>query len=152
MPFENVVISALTALGFELVEFRRGGSKSRPIIAVRIERGDLTPVTVDDCARASRAIEARLDEVAVLGERYELQVSSPGIERVLRTQADWRRFAGYRANVLSPALGGRVEIEIVGLEGDAGSEMLVVRDARGGDRRIPLADVREARLAFYTKR
>lgn len=139
-------------MGYDLVELRRGGSRSRPILDVRIEREDLTPVTVADCARASRAIEALLDEGAVLGERYELQVSSPGIERLLRTPKDWQRFAGYRANVLSPALGGRVEIEIVGLEGEDGSETLVVRDSRGVDRRVALADIREARLAFYTKR
>jgi len=103
---------------------------------------------VDDCARASRAIEARLDADHVVGERYVLEVSSPGVERALRTPADWRRFAGRKANVLSEALGGREEVEIVGIEDDASGATALVRTRKGEDRRIPLAEVKEARLAF----
>jgi ribosome maturation factor RimP len=147
---ERVVIAELDALGYELFELRRGGSRSRPVLDVRIDRRDLRPVTIDDCSRASRAIEAKLDSAAELaGERYVLQVSSPGIERPLRSAADWRRFAGQRASVLSEVLGGREEVEIVGLDGETGAEVVVVRTARGDERRIPLADVREARLAFH---
>ena len=146
---ERVVIAELEALGYELFDLRRGGSRGRPVLDVRIDRRDLQPVTLDDCTRASRAIEARLDSGELIGERYVLQVSSPGIERPLRSAADWRRFAGQRANVLSDALGGREEVEIVAVEGEAGSELVVVRTPRGTEQRIPLADVREARLAFH---
>lgn len=143
-------MAELDALGYELFELRRGGSRSRPVLDVRIDRRDLRPVTIDDCTRASRAIEAKLDSAAELaGERYVLQVSSPGIERPLRSAADWRRFTGQRASVLSEVLGGREEVEIVGLDGETGAEVVVVRTARGDERRIPLADVREARLAFH---
>ena len=58
---EDIVISELDALAFDLVELRRGGTKSRPVFDVRIDRRDGSKVTVDDCAKASRAIEARLD-------------------------------------------------------------------------------------------
>lgn len=133
----------------DLVEVRRGGSRSRPTIDIRIERKNGDAVTVDDCARASRAIEARLDADGRLGERYVLEVSSPGIERPLLKANDWRRFAGRRAKVLSDALGGREEVEIVGVEGDTGSEVVIVRDGRGAVRHVPLAQVREARLAFH---
>lgn len=146
---ERVVIAELEALGYELFDLRRGGSRGRPVLDVRIDRRDLQPVTIDDCTRASRAIEARLDSGELIGERYVLQVSSPGIERPLRSAADWRRFAGQRANVLSDALGGREEVEIVAVEGDTGAELVVVRTPRGTEQRIPLADVREARLAFH---
>jgi hypothetical protein len=53
------------------------------------------------------------------------------------------------AKVLSPRLGGRVEIEIVGIEGEPGAEAAVVRDERGIEHRVPLAEVKEARLAFH---
>jgi ribosome maturation factor RimP len=106
-------------------------------------------VTVDDCAAASRAIEARLDAEGSLGERYVLEVSSPGVERPLRRAADWKRFVGRQASVLSPALHGREEVEILGVEGDAGREVLVLRDGRGAEQRIALADVKDARLAFH---
>ena len=145
---QPLVESELDAIGLDLVEMRRGGSRSRPTLEIRIDRRDGVKVTVDDCAAASRAIEARLDAAPVLGERYVLEVSSPGVERPLKTAADWRRFAGRKANVLSPALGGREEIVIVGIEEEAGAASVVVRTRRGEEKRIPLAEVKEARLAF----
>ncbi|HUO52504.1 MAG TPA: ribosome maturation factor RimP [Gemmatimonadaceae bacterium] len=145
---QTLVESELDALGLDLVEIRRGGSKGRPTLDVRIDRRDGGKVTVDDCATASRALEARLDAEHSLGDRYVLEVSSPGVERPLRKPADWRRFAGRRASVLAEALGGRVEVEIVGVEDDASGAAAVVRTSRGEERRIPLAEVKEARLAF----
>ena len=146
---EGLVRATLDELQLDLVEVRRGGSRARPTIDVRVERRDGEAVTVDDCARASRALEARLDADGSFGERYVLEVSSPGVERPLLKPADWRRFAGRKAKVLSDALGGREEVEIVALEGDSGAEIVVVRDGRGAERRVPLAQVREARLAFH---
>jgi ribosome maturation factor RimP len=146
---ERLVTATLDEMQLDLVEVRRGGSRARPTIDVRVERRDGQPVTVDDCARASRALEARLDTDGSLGERYVLEVSSPGVERPLLKPADWQRFAGRKAKVLSDALGGREEVEIVALEGDSGAEVVVVRDGRGAERRVPLAQVREARLAFH---
>ena len=149
---EDVIGSEVESLGYELVELRRAGSKRTPVLDVRIDRRDGTAVTVEDCSRASRAIEARLDaDPAIAGDRYVLEVSSPGVERPLRNAADWRRFIGKDANVLSDAVGGRANVEIMGVEGEPGSEAVLVRDARGTERRIPLADVREARLVFHWK-
>ena len=149
---EDVIASEVESLGYELVELRRAGSKRTPVLDVRIDRRDGSAVTVEDCSRTSRAIEARLDaDPAIAGDRYVLEVSSPGVERPLRNVADWRRFIGKDASVLSDAVGGRANVEIVGVEGEPGSETVVVRDARGTERRIPLAEVREARLVFHWK-
>lgn len=150
---EDVVRAELERFGYELFELRQGGTKSRPVLDVRIDRQDGEKVTVEDCARASRAIEARLDTMDVVGERYVLEVSSPGVERPLRNAAEWRRYVGRRATVKSEAVaGGRAEVEIVGVEGEVGGEVAVVRDAKGVEQRIPLRDVREARLAFHWQR
>src|SRR5215217_2670868 len=116
---ERVVAKELDEAGYDLVELRQGGTRSRPVLEVRIDRRDGEKVTVDDCARASRALEARLDTGGLVAERYVLQVSSPG-ERPLRTPAEWRRFVGRWANVLAPDFGGRFEGEIVSLDEDAG--------------------------------
>lgn len=146
---EPVVLEAVAALGFELVELRRRGSRSRPVLDVRVERSDGAAVTIDDCARASRAIEARLDADKIVGEHYVLEVSSPGIERPLRGPNDWRRFAGQHALVTAaPLPGGSAEVTLVGLEGEPGAEVAVVRDARGTEHQLPLGDVTQARLAF----
>ena len=145
---EEVVTQELDSLGFELFDLRRAGTRSRPIVEVRIDRRDGGTVTIDDCARASRAIEARVDAGGLLPERYVLQLSSPGLERPLRGPADWRRFVGRWASVNSPALDGRVEMEIAGLEGEDGAEVAVLRDAKGAERRVALDEVTDARLAF----
>jgi len=144
---EHVVTEGLEEVGYDLVELRRGGSKARPVLEVRIDRRDGEKVTVDDCARASRALEARLDAGSLVAERYVLQVSSPG-ERPLRTAAEWRRFVGRWANVLAPEFGGRFEAEIAEVDEESGEAMLSLRREHGEVQRIPLAAVKEARLAF----
>ena len=53
---------------------------------------------------------------------------------------------------MSDAVGGRAEVEIVAVEGASGAEEAVVRLPKGEEKRIPLAGVREARLAFTWKR
>ena len=107
--------------------------------------------------RASRSIERRLDEVGFGDGKYALEVSSPGLERPLRNAADWRRFAGSEAvvtaNVPGDAAGRRTdEIVIVGVEGEAGNEIVIVKNERGDERRFPLAAVEKARLAFHWDR
>jgi len=154
---EDIVIHELAPLGLELFELRTGGSKGRPLLDVRVDRKDGEQVTLDDCARASRAIEARLDSMQYAGTRYVLEVSSPGLERALRNAGDWRRFVGRDAVVThdavagGPAAGSR-EARITGVEGDAGAEVIVLEDGGGNTLRIPLAAVRKARLAFNWNR
>ena len=154
---EDIVISELAPLGLELFELRTGGSKGRPLLDVRVDRMDGEKVTLDDCARASRAIEARLDSMQYAGTRYVLEVSSPGLERALRNAGDWRRFAGRDAVVTHDAISGGLsagsrEGRITGVEGDPGAEVIVLEDGGGNTLRIPLAAVRKARLAFNWNR
>jgi len=144
---EHVVIEGLDEVGYDLVELRKGGSRSRPVLEVRIDRRDGEKVTVDDCARASRALEARLESSALVAERYVLQVSSPG-ERPLRTPDEWRRFVGRWANVLAPEFGGRFDAVIGEVEEVGGEAAVTLRPERGEAKRVPLAAVKEARLAF----
>jgi ribosome maturation factor RimP len=144
---EHVVTQELDAIGFDLVELRRGGTRTRPVLEARIDRRDGERITVDDCARASRALEARLDVGDLVSDRYVLQVSSPG-ERPLRTAAEWRRVVGRWANVLAPDFGGRLEGEILSVdEGEEGTSV-ALRPERGETIRLPLDAVKEARLAF----
>jgi ribosome maturation factor RimP len=147
---EDVVALALDEIGFDLVELRRGGTRNRPLIEARIDRRDGLAVSVDDCAKASRAVEMRLDGSSLVSPQYVLQVSSPG-ERPLRSTADWRRFVGQWASVLSPEYGGRFEAKILAVEGDAGFEVAVLEpsEKKGVERRVPLAAVKDARLAFH---
>ena len=154
---ESLVASETKPLRLELFELKLGGSKGRPVLDVRVEREDGEKVTVDDCAAASRAIETKLDAEDFGGRRYVLEVSSPGIERPLRNAKDWARFVGstvvVTTNVAGDPAGRRTdEVEIAGVEGDAGEEVVSVRNERGDERRFPLAAVEKARLAFHWNR
>lgn len=149
---EVIAADALEPLGFELVEYRRGGTRTRPLLDVRIDRLDGEPVGVDDCARASRAIEARLDGSGLVPERYVLEVSSPGVERALKTPAHWHRFVGRQVRAKGSALDGGGEFTLAAVEGDSGSEEAVLVDGKGVEHRVPLSGISEARLSFHWKR
>ena len=144
---ERVVTKELDEISFDLVELRQGGTRSRPVLEVRIDRRDGQKVTVDDCARASRVIESRLDGGALVSDQYVLQVSSPG-ERPLRTPAEWRRFVGRWASVLAPDAGGRFEGEILAIDEEDGEVTVRLRLERGEEKQMALTAIKEARLAF----
>jgi len=136
----------LDTLGFELVDLRRVGTMQRPILQVRVDRPDSRPgqgVTADDCAGISRSLERFLESRALVGPRYVLEVSSPGLERPLRWPEHWRRFVGRRARVRSPALGGRRIVEIVAVPDD---EHVTLRPEQGGETTLRLDDISEATL------
>jgi ribosome maturation factor RimP len=143
---EAVVIAELVPTEFELVELRKGGTKNRPLVEVRIDRRDGNKVSIDDCAKVSRLLEARLDNSGLVSEQYVLQVSSPG-DRPLRSPAEWRRFVGRWVSVLAPEHGGRFEGKLVEVTDEGGAEVATLH-IDGKERRVPLAGVKEARLAF----
>lgn len=136
----------LELLGFELVDLRRTGTMQRPILQVRVDRPDSRPgqgVTADDCAGISRSLERFLESRALVGPRYVLEVSSPGLERPLRWPQHWRRFVGQRARVRAPALGGRRIVEIVAVPDD---EHVTVRSEQGAETTLRLDEISEATL------
>jgi ribosome maturation factor RimP len=136
----------IAGLGFELVDLRHVGTVERPILQVRVDRPDSRPghgITADDCAGISRSLERFLETSAMVGPRYVLEVSSPGIERPLRWPEHWRRFVGRRARVRSPALGGRREVEIVAVPDN---EHVTVREAGGAEVTVSFGEIRDATL------
>jgi ribosome maturation factor RimP len=150
---ELLISEVLGEQACELVELRRGGSRGRPVLEIRIERVDRSKVTLEDCTRVSRALEARLDALDGMPGQYVLEVSSPGADRPLRTEQEWRRFVGRHATVTCAVLpGGRQEVEILAVEGEGGAAQALVRDAKGAEFRCPLSAVTQARLAFHWKR
>lgn len=144
-------------LGYEFVTLERTGSRSRPIFRLRIDRPGAEPeagVSLDDCARVSRELEAHLDEHPEFGGRYVLEVSSPGVERPLVRPQDFERFRGRRAAVKGYApLAGRtqrLEGELLGLAGGEGRERVRLRldDDDGDVVEIPHDEIAKAHLVF----
>lgn len=86
---QDVVAQAIAPLGFDVFSALQRGTRSRPVLEVRITRKDGVGISAGDCARASRAIEERLDSDKSLGEFYTLEVSSPGIRD--DAEINWKR-------------------------------------------------------------
>jgi len=104
-------------------------------------------VTLDDCAEISRDASAVLDVEDLIQQSYNLEVSTPGLERKLRGQADFERFVGQTAKVkLSrPAADGQKVL--CGVIAEAPRGMIAVTVS--GERvEAPFADVTEAHLVF----
>ena len=91
---------ALAPLGLELVVAQCPMDGGRPVLRLFIDRvaeegGLASSVTLDDCAAASRAMDAVLEgDDREPPEGYVLEVSSPGLDRPLVKPADYPRFAG----------------------------------------------------------
>ncbi len=136
----------IAGLGFELVDLRRAGTLQRPILQVRVDRPDSRPgqgVTADDCAVISRSLERFLETRAMVGPRYVLEVSSPGLERPLRWPEHWRRFVGRHARVRAARLPGRHRVEIVAVPDD---EHVTVRLEDRSEMTLSFDEIREAVL------
>lgn len=56
-------------------------------------------ITIDDCELISRALEVKLDEEDPIAEAYILEVSSPGLDRVLKKDKDFERYLGYSVDL-----------------------------------------------------
>jgi ribosome maturation factor RimP len=97
---QQVLESTATGLGYELVhhELGHGGRLLRVFIdRVAGEEGVRPGVSLADCERVSRQLQRVLEVEGVGYDR--LEVSSPGLDRVLKKAADFRRFAGEKAAI-----------------------------------------------------
>jgi ribosome maturation factor RimP len=146
---EREIESRIDGLGFELVELERVGSKARPILRIRIDRPNSDAgVTLDDCSHVSRELEHYLDENPNLGERYVLEVSSPGVERPLVKPSDYQRFAGKEIAIKTSEaigdLGKRVEGVLRGID----ERGVVELDVKGRTIEIERGNIKKAHLVY----
>jgi ribosome maturation factor RimP len=139
LSLEKVVEPALAGMGYELVDAQ--ASNGGRLLRLFIDKPG--GVTLDDCAAASRHLSRLL---AVEGIDYEtLEVSSPGLDRPLRKQADFARFTGQRAEVRmrTPDASGRRRFAGV-LRGAEGGQVSMEVD--GQTVGLALDDVDKAKL------
>jgi ribosome maturation factor RimP len=147
-----IVEQAVQAAGYDLVdlEFRREAHSwvLRAFIDVPFVDGGGEPggVSHSDCERASRSISATLDVADPIPQAYALEVSSPGLDRPLRRESDYRRFAGRRARIkLHDPVEGRRNF-VCTLRGFADGVIQIEADGR--EYSFPLAAVAKASLEY----
>lgn len=151
----SAIETTVTGLGYELVDVERA---LRGLLRVTIDRlpGRTYPsgpvgegsefVTVDDCEAVTRQLQYALEVDGVAYER--LEVSSPGLDRPLKTEAHFERFAGQQVSLtLKQPFQGRKSYQGLLQRADAGWSL--VFDAGKGEQQVlgfMLDEVREARL------
>lgn len=131
--------------GLELVDVEFGGGGGRQTLRLYIDKPG--GVSLDDCTAVSRSVSAALDVEDPLQGAYDLEVSSPGLDRPLRTPEHFQKFAGEKARLKT--YGPLPECEnrktfvgtLKGFENDA-----VVIDVDGKLFSVPLAQVSKANL------
>lgn len=143
----TLIAPTLAHLRFDLYDLKLAGDRGHRILRVTIDRPE--GVTLDDCERVSHSLSALLDQADLFPDRYELEVSSPGAERPLRTPDEFRRFLGKRAN-LRYRVGDQEQVS----EGRliAVSTDTIELQLRDGKRErlvaVPFRDIVAARLAL----
>lgn len=93
----GLVEPLLANLGYELVDLEMSAGHGSGMLRVFIDSA--AGVGIEDCERASREISALLDVHDPIPGAYRLEVSTPGLDRVLRTCAHFERFLGQRAEI-----------------------------------------------------
>jgi ribosome maturation factor RimP len=119
----EIITPAIEGLGFELVRIRLMGGKTATlqIMADRPEGG----IDVDDCASISTAVSAVMDVEDPIEENYNLEVSSPGIDRPLTRLKDFDAWEGYEAKLETfEQIDGRKRFKGI-LRGTEGDEVLI---------------------------
>ena len=145
MDLQTTIGPLVEGLGLELVEatFRKEGG--RRVLRVVVDRDG--GVDLDTIAETSQKVSRRLDALDFGGDAaYTLEVSSPGVERPLRTAADFAKRVGEKVRVKTfrPIEGGRAHVgEIV-----AADEEAVTVQVDGVDRTLAWSDIASARTIF----
>ena len=143
---EKQIDKIVSSEGLELVhiDYHRQGRGFLLRVDIDKEGG----VNLDDCQNISQQVSAFLDVEDVIPAEYELQVSSPGLDRKFYKQSDYRKFLGrlVRVQTSKPIRGLHV---IVGRLKEFSGDTIVVSDPqvkKDPDYSIPLNVVKETRL------
>lgn len=110
----------IEAMGLELVDVEYISEGGQRYLRLYIDKEG--GVSLDDCEAVSRAVEPKLDAEDPIPERYTFEVSSPGVERPLKRDTDFTRFAGSTVQIrtFAPVEGQRTWIgRLLGLEDGA---------------------------------
>jgi ribosome maturation factor RimP len=132
----------VAGLGYELWELEFAPRAGGGLLRLYIDSTE--GITLDDCERVSRAVSDTLDEADPIAGRYTLEVSSPGLDRVLRTRAHFERYAGeqVRLEMMRP-IDGRKRFS--GRLAEV-SESDITLELEGRTVNLPIDDIHRARL------
>lgn len=137
---ETEIAAALDTAGFELVDIKLASHNGKPLIQVFVDR-EKGGVNLDDCEHLSEKVGACLDMNNFYANGYFLEVSSPGVDRVLKKEKDFKRFAGQQVKVRLKRPVNNARVYYGAIAGFENGQLLLT-----GDLKFSLEDIDEARL------
>ncbi len=139
----EIIEPVVNNMGLEIDNVELAGSGRRTVLRVFIDKDG--GVTIDDCEKVSREIEAQLDVADPIASSYTLEVSSPGLDRPLRKAGDFKKFVGKAARVITqnPIENQTFFIGDIIEAGDNEVILLLPKDKKVV---IPYSDISRARL------
>jgi ribosome maturation factor RimP len=145
---EDLIGPVLERNGVEIVDVTYRFEEGRWVLRVFIDKPG--GVNLQDCAFVSHQIEDLIEVEDIIAQRHFLEVSSPGLDRVLKREADFQRYCGEKAKVRTrEALAGRRNFKgrIVRCE----QGVLELEDNEGKRFRFSVGEIEQARLEFSGK-
>lgn len=139
---KEAISPLLNGMQIELVELDLVGSRARPTLKILVDKTE-GGISLNECAELNRLIGELLDSGNIIDMAYVLEVSSPGVDRPLKTKNDFLRCIGKEAVFyLSEPVSGRIELqgEVKGIEGDS-----VLVGMSGQTLAIPLDKINKAK-------
>ena len=91
---ERIAHEVATTLGLEIVEFVFHSQGRHSLLRIDVDRPGIPGVGLADCEIFSRTLGDRIEDLSFFDAPYELQISSPGIDRPIRSDDDLRRNLG----------------------------------------------------------
>ncbi len=150
---EQLILPIIADLDLELVDIEYQREAHGWVLRVYLDKEN--GITLDNCAEASREISTILDVEDIVDSVYNLEVSSPGLERPLKKLADFERFATKPVRIKTcrscdPDGRGRNRKTFDGvLQGVRdGKIVLLQKDKKGGEVAFDLKDIDKANLVF----
>ena len=143
VKIEAMITPTLEAMGFDVVRVRFDGGKDA-MLQIMAEPSNGGEMTVEHCADISRAVSAILDVEDPIPSAYELQVSSPGMDRPLVRLNDFENYAGNVVKIETKMLiEGRKRFrgKLLGI-----SEQNINLKMDGKDVELPFDQIAEAKL------
>lgn len=117
---QDLLEPVISELGYETVRIMTIG-QTNPTLQIMIDKTDGGDIVVEDCAKVSRKVSEVLDEKDPIKDQYNLEVSSPGLDRPLTKPEHFARFAGYEAKIETDELienRKRFKGKIISIDGD----------------------------------
>lgn len=136
--------------GFELLDLVYVRGRASATLKLVLDHPE-APVNLGDCSRVSRAVGRLLDGLDLIPKRYQLEVSSPGIDRILRKERDFVRFCG---SLIRVSLEGPITDDPEGRQRNFSGRLaaydpetgMLLLETEKGPLRIPRARISRARL------